>query len=298
MNMKDRNFTNPSLKEIKQHYDTRYVKEFERVISVWNNRIRSFIKQSMGVSLTYEDQERHAISIKVKPAYNKDFFDVIEDSFPDLDFDEFYMLTNLLKEIDNSKPYFIKSEAEESLKKVIDFTKKKLNKYDLKYIIGKLFNYLVAKDDITANYFPGSAQVCIYVVPIVLLSKLMGLNQESLIVIALTHELAHAHSHLGRDKDGNFWRNYEEIDKYLAEGIAQYYTERFVRKVEDYNFNLPITFRALLDIQSSPYKVHTVWKANFEQVASALIQVRSRNQTEYQDFEMGLRDAKGRIISK
>lgn len=294
--MLDRNFNNPSLKEIKQHYETKYVKEFKRIIDTWNNRIRSFIKQSMGVSLSFEKEERHSINIEVLPAHNQNFFDLIEDEFSNLDFDELYFLTNLLNEIKYSKPYIIKTKGEPSLKKLEDFIKERLKEYDLSFIIGKLFSFLKPKDDIIGNYDPHAGQVNIYVAPIVILSKLTKIKQESLIIITLAHELAHAHSHLGRDKDGHFWVNFEDSDMYLAEGVAQYYTERFVRKFKDVNSNLQINFKELLKMQPHQYNIHTVWDANFEQVASALIQVRRKKQVNYQDFEMGLKDAKKRIV--
>ena len=51
--------------------------------------------------------------------------------------------------------------------------------------------------------------------------------------MVLTHELAHAYTQLGADIDGRRWAaaSFAKAETELKEGLAQYYTERVLRRV-------------------------------------------------------------------
>lgn len=90
----------------------------------------------------------------------------------------------------------------------------------------------------------------------------------------MTHELAHAYTHLGVDKDDVMWQRFERTDGFIAEGLAQYYTEEFLKKKV---VGIPQgiqTFNTLLEFQAVEYKWHRDWKATAEQVYRAFIEAR------------------------
>src|SRR5271169_4975095 len=90
---------------------------------------------------------------------------------------------------------------------------------------------------------------------------MMGVAIEDLTVVVLTHELAHAYTHLGRDIDGARWGD-EEFDKSaleVREGLAQFYTEVICEQLAPRTPGFLAAFQALLSLQSPPYLVHRAW---------------------------------------
>jgi hypothetical protein len=109
------------------------------------------------------------------------------------------------------------------------------------------------------------------------LARLIGVSVESLTVVVLCHELAHAFSHVGRDIDGKTWSSsFASAHKYTKEGVAQYYTERVVHKLKEQGYPEMFTaYEALLGHQQGPYKCHTAWASYSPEVMrEALLNVR------------------------
>jgi hypothetical protein len=84
---------------------------------------------------------------------------------------------------------------------------------------------------------------------------------EALTIVAATHELAHAYSHLGRDIHGGRWDTeaFAKAKLNIAEGIAQFYTETICRKFHNRFPAAENAYRALLQYQSGPYRIHESW---------------------------------------
>jgi hypothetical protein len=152
-------------------------------------------------------------------------------------------------------------------------------------------------------YFFYVPEISLYWMVIGIMSGVLGVPVEALTVVVLAHELAHAYSHLGRDIDSSRWDThaFSRADMPIAEGIAQFYTDAVCRKLAE---RLPAAlgaFRALLEYQSGPYRVHEKWSdpklkvvskegtaRAGEVVRSCMIECRKASFTSYQEFEFSL----------
>ncbi|MBK8464929.1 MAG: hypothetical protein IPL32_03785 [Chloracidobacterium sp.] len=116
-----------------------------------------------------------------------------------------------------------------------------------------------------------------------LAAGIMKISVEDLTVLVMTHELAHAYSHLGCDASGTFWsKGFAESDINVKEGIAQYYTWAIAKYLDEHHSaQFMPSYRSKISNQAGPYRVHEPWteKYSLEVLRSALVHV--RNATEY-----------------
>ena len=290
-------YRNPSLKKISSEYDeTRQL--FSRVKNNWNLLIRNFLSKNMGVSLTDGDY-RHQIQIEILPAFSEEFMQLIERNFPDLDFQEYFVLNRFMEQSFQAQPYIKDDNASFHLQQTIKHTKSILQGFNLKDLTESIFQFLNPRyPDVFGCYFIGETKVEIYIFPIVLFSQLHGLDLESLIVKVLTHELAHAYNHIGRDKDGKYWKLFAKTDSYIAEGLAQYYTYNFLRHYQYKHYKLLETFEKTLKFQPDPYQVFKEWDTSMEEIYGAFIETRRNNYNKYAQFLEVLNGSKGRISDR
>lgn len=84
----------------------------------------------------------------------------------------------------------------------------------------------VKSDDRAIN----RASIELYWAVIGLVAGYAACTVEDLTVVVLTHELAHAYTQLGADADGGRWqaRRFASAGIAVVEGLAQYYSRRFV----------------------------------------------------------------------
>jgi hypothetical protein len=115
--------------------------------------------------------------------------------------------------------------------------------------------------DILGAYFFRVPAISVYWMVIGIMSGVLGVPVDALAIVVATHELAHAYSHLGRDIDGGRWETeaFARSDLYIVEGIAQFYTGMICRKLQDRFPAAEIAYRALLEYQSGPYRIHETW---------------------------------------
>jgi len=77
----------------------------------------------------------------------------------------------------------------------------------------------------TAKLFPDRGQIELYWVVIGAVARLVGVDTEALAVVVMTHELAHAYTHLGLDSNRHRWEEgFWGCNPGVTEGLAQYYT--------------------------------------------------------------------------
>jgi len=163
-------------------------------------------------------------------------------------------------------------------------------------------------EDILGAYFPvgknpkrGSQPVVeIYWTVIGAVAKAIQVDVEGLALTVLTHELAHAYSHLGADTDGNRWADeaFCESEVLIKEGIAQYYTDKVVQWFQQRNIAAPFSaYAELLKVQSPPYHIHEEWLRNFspEIVRAAMIECRNNQVTGTGGFIRLMEMAKERL---
>ena len=78
------------------------------------------------------------------------------------------------------------------------------------------------------------ATVRLYWGVIGLVSDWIGCSIEDLSIVVLTHELAHAYTQLGADIEGRRWAagSFAKAETALKEGLAQYYSDRVLRRLD------------------------------------------------------------------
>jgi hypothetical protein len=112
---------------------------------------------------------------------------------------------------------------------------------------------------------------------------------EALAAVTLTHELAHAYTQLGADIEGRRWpaADFARTETSLAEGLAQYYTERSLNRLDQRIPGVVAAFNALLKKQSDDYRAHATWITDHdpEAVRSAMLVSRRTAVVEVGRFE-------------
>ena len=181
---------------------------------------------------------------------------------------------NLLGLIDNSAP----------IKKILSVNKDILGVY-------RYWPYHNMHDD----RIPNKAIIEIYWGIIGFVAKCLGCSVEDMTCVVLAHELAHAYTQLGADIDGRRWNSsdFSETEPALQEGLAQYYTERVLKRLKT---DIPGAYDAyteLLEHQPKNYHTHVSWVINFspETVRRAMIETRRKREKTVEQFELRLKKA-------
>ena len=202
-----KHYRNPSLQKLSDEF-TDKKKYFEQIKKNWNMLIRNYLTKNMGVSLS-EGDERFQISVTISAAPDESFIEMIEQNFPELDFEEYFLLNKFIYTSDQAQKYFKDDKAQHHLKMSNEYAKYRLKDFDLLTISSSIFDFLNHKNpDVFGYYKINTSEVEIFIFPIILFCQLHGLDVESFVVMVLTHELAHAYNHIGRDKDGEYWRSF------------------------------------------------------------------------------------------
>jgi hypothetical protein len=135
-----------------------------------------------------------------------------------------------------------------------------------------------------------------------LISRNLGVSVDDLTAVVLTHELAHAYTHIGSDIDGERWRNsaFAKTETSLIEGLAQYYTQAVCRRIANSAPGSFTAYEELLKHQSEEYHAHEAWIGAFtpEEVRLALIETRRGGPGKMLEFNMMLKDASARLSTK
>lgn len=139
------------------------------------------------------------------------------------------------------------------------------------------------------------ASIRLYWAVIGLVSEWLGCTVEDLTVVVLAHELAHAYTQLGADIDGRRWApaTFAATETDLKEGLAQYYTERAVQRLQARFPGALSAFRLLTSKQSEPYKRHLPWVDAYspEAVRRAMLETRRNGEKTLEAFETRLERA-------
>jgi hypothetical protein len=142
-------------------------------------------------------------------------------------------------------------------------------------------------DDVLGAFFHRiSPKIELYAQLIVTCSIEIDVPAEQLAFVVLTHELAHAYTIAGFDLNGD--RSdflYVPQNVFVAEGIAQYYTEIVCSQMDSILPNISNTFEQLFNHQGLPYTWYRNWGINHERVRSALIRYRENFDLSQDDFE-------------
>jgi hypothetical protein len=290
---------NPSVARLINEYEKQYKPVFLRLKTEWNQIVREFLRDSTGLKLHSRKTEKGSmrdagIDIIIKPDYGDEFIKLI-----DLNFQEFVQLKDLMEVAKKSKMYFQVNKFQPSvqLDDIIRYCEEYFKKYDINKIIDILFKQTGRSKDIWGCYPHSGRCVEIYYLPLIIFSNLKGINVEFAFLKVLVHELAHAYHHLGKDKDERIWDQFPRADLDITEGLAQYYTERFVDEFSDKHPRLKEAYKAMVSCQSGPYRVHEDWlqKYSEEHVKYALMHARRNSINKYDEFLIEMNNIKGKL---
>jgi hypothetical protein len=135
-----------------------------------------------------------------------------------------------------------------------------------------------------------------------LVSEWLGCAVEDLATVVLTHELAHAYTQLGADIEGRRWAapSFAKAETALKEGLAQYYTDRVLHRLERRYGGALKVFVGLLPDQPAAYRSHQPWVENSspEAVRRAMLEIRRWNESKLADFNRRLAAAQQQELSR
>lgn len=278
---------NQSILELVKDFEKKYSNIFKKVKKDWNNTIREFLRDSTGLKLRTKNSFDVSVEIIIKPDRNDEFIKLIDENFPDLNFFEYKQLKEFLEIAKNTKDFFKKdSEYFNEINDLIKYCDEYFNKYNLKDIVSKLFASNADGIDIWGTYTYYDHHIEIYYLPIIIFCNLYSIDIESAIVKVLTHELSHAYHDVGKDRDGKTWLNMPNSDVNIKEGLAQYYTERFIEEHSIPYPKLKQAYDVMVSCQSGPYIVHKKWGEKYSQetVKFAMITTRQNDIRDYEVF--------------
>ena len=199
---------------------------------------------------------------------------------------------------------FEQDVTENEIESVRTWARKLLGLIDESHPIKKILSF---NEDILGVYryglsnnmhddqIPNKAKIEIYWGVIGLVSKWLGPTVEDITCVVLAHELAHAYTQLGADIDGRRWNSsdFSETEPALQEGLAQYYTERVLKRLKTDMPGAYDAYTELLEHQPKNYHTHVSWVINFspETVRRAMIETRRKREKTVEQFELRLKKA-------
>ncbi len=278
--------------------------EVEKAARFWNQTIREHIRTETGLRLASGEQRR-GVPVRVVSEIPLPVRRVFEISA------EWSRLIlnrpKLLKAIEGTefmRTHFSAADrlvgdrglsSPDEIAKVEETARRWLEKLDEFMKQTELVQSILGQSiDVLGAYFFRLPEVRLYWVVIGTVALLIGVSVEALTIVVLTHELAHAYTHLGIDIDGVSWDTeaFAKTDIFIVEGLAQFYTWLVCRRLEPREGSASTAYKALLAYQAAPYKVHEEWVQNdakpAEIIRASMIECRSKHLLRHPDFRNAL----------
>jgi hypothetical protein len=273
-----------------------------RTYRQWNNILRDYVRIETGLRLTVGD-DAQAVPVKIDGGMPVPFVDILR-RFEGLEWLVLNrpMLANAAAGVSfldanylnvhglfQHPPIPAGPEAVAQVRHTLDAVIKKLDEL-------KAVDQIVGiNEDVLGAYFFLIPEVRLYWMVIGIVATALGVSLEALTVVVLTHELAHAYTHLGRDIDSEQWdrEDFAAADLDIVEGLAQFYTQVICQRLQ---YRMPAAmeaYQALLEKQSEPYRAHEKWVGNGERageiVRVSMIECRSRRIRSVEDFSAAIK---------
>lgn len=269
----------------------------EKTCKRWNPIIREILRSETALKLSI-NEDRRIIPVRVVDGFPKPFANLVSE-----------MPNPILWRINNNRALFEgisdglnfiqrhfeeiqcwlnreQSIDKESLVKITVLNHAILSKLkDIKF----LQDFQQISEDVLGAYFFRDGIIQLYWMPIGIMANVLNISIEDLTIVVLTHELAHAYTHMGADIDGARWseKAFAECDLRIVEGLAQHYTQIICKKIEEKGNNALTAFEKLLNCQSTIYTLFREW-TNGEQAAErirfTLLRTRSQKICSYDKF--------------
>jgi len=261
----------------------------ERTYKQWNGILRDYMRTETALRLTVGD-EAQAVPVRVVAGMPGPFARVIEQfnglewlllnraRVEDAQRGSRFMLDHygsLLGEVPDDAEV---AEPEQlmAVEKTAAELLKLVDKIDaVKQIVG-------IQEDVLGAYFFRIPEIRLYWIVIGIIAAALDVSPEALTIVVLTHELAHAYTHLGKDIDNEQWDTeaFAGTNLDIVEGLAQFYTKVICARLEARMPAAMCAYTALLAKQSGPYHAHLSWVGDEERggeiVRVTMIECRSQ----------------------
>ena len=254
--------------------------EVERIVKQWNLIVREMIRNETGLKLQHNEQY-----VQIPVRVQNGFPTAIKDIINKFQHPELWNLFLGRHRIQDTIPGFqIVNENYKHLNKVIANYPNYEDLAHMEKFMSKLFESLSfdemfldlksLKVDLLGAYLFKKGEVIIHCDVIAFLALVYKIPLNCLTIIALTHELAHAYTHLGMDIDGIDWDTeaFSNSDLEVIEGMAQFYTHVISEKMESKQPGVNYAFNELLLHQSAPYLLHLKWLKDRKRVGEIMRQ--------------------------
>lgn len=186
----------------------------------------------------------------------------------------------------------------ESVDDVVRLAKAALGAINAEQNLEKVFKI---EQDVLGAYFYRRPEIQIYWMAISIIGLALAMPIESLTIVVLAHELAHAYMHLGRDIDEDAWDTnvMVEASSHVVEGLAQYYSYAVCSRLESRHPAAVRSFATLVEKQTGPYRAHEKWTMQGERAGEAIraaaIDARKRKIASHDQFMELLNDHRKRL---
>jgi hypothetical protein len=281
----------------------------QRTYRQWNTVIRNHIRDETRLKLS-DGEAYQAIPVKIVDGLPKPFSDYIGE----IDEKLLWLLVNMLTLETTGKGLDILKESSDyinnhllkepvadiraSLEKSSNFCHQVFRELMNRQELGKIKEI---NEDILGAYFFNIPEIQIYWMVIGIVATMLGVSIESLTIVVLIHEIAHAYHHRGLDIDGYSWEtlSFEKADIHIVEGLAQFYTENIANNISERYPEIRTAYERLLELQSPPYVDYRGWsdkeKKAGEIIRAAMIETRINDIRSYQDFKNRIQEYKTQI---
>ncbi len=284
---------NASIVRLVNSFESNYHNVFQKVRNHWHQSIRDFLREETGLRMHQKVigtriQKDTNVRFEFVTDRNETFIKLIDQHYPELDFDEYTNFKKLNLELKNSNKFFLDKTGDilHQYLELSEYLDLYFKKYDLNVLMSTLFKNSGKSADIWGTYFLRDSKIEIYYVPLVLFCQINNLPLEHAILSTLVHEIAHAYHHMGKDKDNIIWSDMASTDLKIVEGMAEYFTWLFVETYKESNPRMEETYISMFNCLGEEYTIFKSWLENYnkETIKSALLGARKKSIRKYDDF--------------
>lgn len=294
------------LRELLLRLDPKAEQKVSRAVNRWRSVVGKSLRTETGFRLSTKKKHR-PVPVSEEGRIPIEFVKIIDHSDPDLF--ALYLILEQLKITADTLDLLLTSEQirkalyklepkigplpENECSTTHDYIKDLLDNLDLGRIIRRFGD---VDEDILGAYFFRVPKIELYWIVIGLNARILKVSIESLTVVVLIHELAHAYTHLGQDIDYETWDTdaFARTDIHVVEGLAQFYTQEVCRKHKVNHPHFLGAFESLLALQSSPYHAHEDWEQGKgdpgEIIRASMIRCRSKQEIYYNEFKNSMKN--------
>ena len=294
-----------NIESIIDFFDNNYQdiqEKVEKTVKSWNATLREKLRSQMRLTIS-QKEPRITIPISVECGFPVAWHNIFDTT---REYVVWQLIMNQRLLFDTYRGIELLGNNSLTINQSLMNTEDQFNNHDLEdlmkkllRLMGKLEEYNFAEQlkmvnkDILGVYRFGTRyqNIEIFWMAIGVVANLLNIDIEDLTIITLTHELAHAYSHLGQDSDQQVWNldDFACTDDHVIEGLAQFYTEEVCKQLLEQKPDLIEAFNKLKDIQPVPYTDYINWNQNNiasfnEIIRYSMLTYRKKSLRQYEEF--------------